>query len=56
MTYELDPGFYIFKDLSDFLAINIQREIDPSHSMYIEVDDITMIAKLVVRRSNIALR
>ena len=56
ITYELPPGIDIFKDLSEFLALNIQRENDPSHSINIEVDDITMKTKLVVRSSIVAIR
>ena len=44
------------KDLSEFLTFNFQKENDPNHSINIEVDDITMKTKLVVRSSNIAIR
>ena len=53
MTYELKLGVYSF---FDFLAIIIQKENGPNHSINIEVDDITMKTKLVLRSGSIALR
>ena len=56
ITYEMPKGIYKLKDIFEFLAFNVQRENDPSHSINIEVDEITMKTKLVVRSSIIAIR
>ena len=55
-TYEVPPGIYTFEDLFEFLAFIIQRENYPNHSSDIELDDLTMKTKLVVRCGNIAIR
>ena len=54
MTYELEPDVYTFENLFEILAIPIPRENDPSHSIDIEVDDITLKTKLVARSGLIA--
>ena len=56
ITYEKLIGFYTFKDISELLAITIEKEKDPSHSINVEVDDITMKTRLVVRSDIIAMR
>ena len=56
-TYELEPGVYSFKDLSKSLC-NIPKpeDGDITNSVVIEMDDITMEYKLVVRVGIIAIR
>ena len=59
ITYELDPGIYTFKDISEALFNIIQSEYPgPSNVSDIEYDDddITMKTKLVVRSGNIGIR
>ena len=57
ITYELEPGIYAFKDISDALFIILQLEYPgPSNAIVIEFDDITRKTKLVVRNGIIALR
>ena len=49
-TYELQPGIYIFKDLSEALFNILQLDYPSSNSgIAIEFDDITRKTKLVVR-------
>ena len=57
ITYELEPGIYIFNDLSEAL-FNILHPEDRvyNNSVDIEYDDITMQTKLVVRPGNVAIR
>ena len=56
-TYELDPGIYAFKDLSDALFNILQHEYPKSNSeIVIEFDDITRKNKLVVNSGIIAIR
>ena len=57
VTYELDPGIYTFKDISEALFNILQSEYPgPSNVIDIEYDDITMKTKLVVRSGIIAIR
>ena len=57
ITYESEPGFYIFKDLSKVLFNMLQSEYPgPSKVVDIESDDITMKTKLIVKRGIIAIR
>ena len=56
-TYELDPGNYIFKDISEALLKILQPEYDGYHNAIdIEYDDITRKTKLVVRSGITAIR
>ena len=57
VTYEFEPGFYTFKDISKAL-FNI---LQPEYKLYnntvdIEFDDITMKTKLVVRPGILSIR
>ena len=57
ITYELQPGIYTFKDISEAL-FNV-RQIEypgPSNVIDIEYDDITMKTKMVVKSGIIAIR
>ena len=56
-TYELTPGIYTSKDISEAL-FNILQSDYPGHSNVIDIeyDDITMKTKLVVRFGIIAIR
>ena len=57
ITYELDPGIYTFKDISEALFNILQSEYTgPSNVIDIEFDVITMKTKLVVRSGIIAIR
>ena len=57
ITYELEPGIYTFKDLSEALFKNLQPEYEVfNKSIDIELDDITIKTKLVVRQGIIAIR
>ena len=57
ITYELDPGIYTFKDISETLFNILQSEYPgPSNVIDIENDDITMKTKLVVNNGIIAIR
>ena len=57
ITYELEPGTYTFKDISEALFNIIQFEYPgPSNVIDIEYDDITMKTKLVVREGIIGIR
>ena len=57
ITYELEPGIYTFKDISEALFNIIQFEYPgPSDVIVIEYDDVTMKTKLVVRDGIIAIR
>ena len=50
VTYELDPGIYTFKDISEALFNILQSEYPgPTNVIDIEFDDITRKTKLVVR-------
>ena len=53
---ELPLCIHTFKDISEFLAINIQRENDPSRVLDIEFDDTIMKTKLVIRKGIIAIK
>ena len=57
ITYELQPGIYTFKDISEVLFKNLQIE-NPGHGnvIHIEYDDITMKTKLFLRSGIIAIR
>ena len=56
-SYELDPGIYTFKDISEALYKIFQSEYPgPSNVIDIEFDDITRKTKLVVRDGIIAIR
>ena len=57
VTYELEPGIYTLKDISEALFNIIQFEYPgPSNVIDIEYDDITMKTKLVVNIGIIAIR
>ena len=57
ITYELQPGIYAFKDISEAPFNILQIEYPgPSNVIDIEYDDITMKTKLVVRSGIIAIR
>ena len=57
ITYELQPGLYTFKDISEALSNILQTEYPgPSNVIDTEFDDITMKTKLVVRFGPIASR
>ena len=57
ITYELQPGIYTFKDISEALYNIIQSEYpDPADVIDVEYDDITMKTKLVVGYGLIAIR
>ena len=57
ITYELQPGFYTFKDLSEALFNILQPDYPgPSNVVVIEFDDITMKTKMVVRSGILAIR
>ena len=57
ITYELQPGIYTFKEISEALLNILQIEY-PGYSKMIDIeyDDITMKTKLVVRSGIIAIR
>ena len=57
ITYELESGVYTFKDLSEALFKILQPEYEVlNNSIDIELDDITMKPKLVVKPGIIARR
>ena len=57
ITYEISPGIYSFKDLSEALFNILQHEYPgPSNVIVIEFDDITRKTKLVVKSGIIAIR
>ena len=57
ITYELEPGIYTFKDISEALFNIFQSEYPgPSNLINIEYDDITGKTKLVVNNGIIAIR
>ena len=57
ITYELTPGIYTFKDISEALYKIIQSEYPgPGNVIVIEYDDVTMKTKLDVRYGIIAIR
>ena len=57
ITYELDPGIYNFKYLSEALFNFLRHEYPSSNSeIVIEYDDITMKTKLFVKSGIIAIR
>ena len=57
ITYELEPGIYTFKDISEALFNILQSEYPvPSNTIVIEFDDITRKTKLVVNSGIIAIR
>ena len=57
ITYELTPGIYTFKDISEALYNIIQSEyLETANVIDIEYDDITMKTKLVVGYGIIAIR
>ena len=57
ITYDLEPGIYTFKDISEALFNLLQTEYPgPSNVIIIEYDDITGKTKLVVRDGIIAIR
>ena len=56
-TYEITPGIYTFKDISEALFNILQSEYPgPSNVIGIEYDDITTKTKLVVRSGIITIR
>ena len=57
ITYELQPAFYIFKDISEALFIIFQSEYPgPDNVIDIEFDDISRKTTLVVRPRIIAIQ
>ena len=57
ITYELEPGIYTFKDISEALLNILQIEYPgPSNLINIEFDDIAKKTKLVVNIGLIAIR
>ena len=57
VTYELDPGIYNYRDLSEALFFILQSEYPTSNSeILIRLDDITRKTKLVVNSGIIAIR
>ena len=57
ITYELEPGIYTFKDISEALFNILQAEyLVPSNTIVIEFDDISRKTKLVVSNGIIAIR
>ena len=57
ITYELEPGIYTFKDISEALFNIFQSEyLVPSNTIVIEYDDIKMKTKLEVEAGIIAIR
>ena len=57
VTYEVQPGIYTFKDISEALSKILQPEYEGYHNAIdIEFNDITMKTKLVVRSGIIAIR
>ena len=57
VTYEISPGIYTFKDISEALFNILQNENPgPSNVIDIEYDIITMKTKLVVENGIIAIR
>ena len=57
ITYELEPGIYSYRDISEALSNILQIEYPgPSNVINIEFDDITRKTKLVVNIGIIAIR
>ena len=57
VTYELEPGIYSYRDLSEALFYILQSEYPSSDSeILIRIDDITRKSKLVVNSGIIAIR
>ena len=57
ITYEISPGIYSYRDLSEALFYILQSEYPQSGSeILIRLDDITRKTKLVVGYGNIAIR
>ena len=57
VTYVLEPGIYIFKDISEALFNILQTEYPGSNNVFdIEYDDITRETKLVVKSGIIGIR
>ena len=57
ITYELEPGIYTFKDISEAIFNILQCEYPvPSNTIDIEDDDITMKTNLDVKAGIIAIR
>ena len=57
ITYELEPGFYSYGEISEALFIILQLEYPSSDSkILIRLNDITRKAKLVVGSGIIAIR
>ena len=57
ITYDLQPGIYTFKDISEALFNILQSEyLVPSNTIVIELDDVSRKTKLVVSNGIIAVR
>ena len=57
ITYELQPGIYTFKDISEALLNFLQTDYPgPSNVIVIEFDDNTRKSKLVAKNGIIAIR
>ena len=57
ITYEIDPGIYSYRDISEALFYTLQSEYPQSNSeILIRLDDITRKTKLVVNEGIIAIR
>ena len=56
ITFEISPGIYTFKDISEALFNILQPESpEPSNTIVTEFDDITRKTKLVVRSGMVAI-
>ena len=56
-TYELEPGFYSYTEISEALFNILQLEYPPSNSeILIKLDDVTRKTKLIVNSGIIAIR
>ena len=57
ITYELEPGIFTFKDISEVLFNTLQSEYPgPRNVIDIQYEDIDMKSKLAVRSGIIAIR
>ena len=57
ITYELEPGFYSYRDIAEAVFYILQSDYPQSNSeILFRLDDITRKTKLVVRSGIIAIR
>ena len=54
-TYELEPGIYSYKDISEALFYMLQSDYHP-YEIFIRVDDVSRKTKLVVNSDILAIR